>query len=99
MTDVIEEIRTERSRQREEEGFDTAHDDQWTNGQIARASAAYALGAGTYHPDRSDPPRWWPWNFRWWKPRDRRYDLIRAAALIVAEIERLDRAALERDKL
>jgi hypothetical protein len=27
-----------------------------------------------------------------WKPEDRRRDLIRAAALLVAEIERLDRA-------
>lgn len=38
-------------------------------------------------------PRWWP--FQWpadaWKPKDKRRDLIRAAALIVAEIERLDR--------
>jgi hypothetical protein len=35
----------------------------------------------------------WPWHDDWWKPKDRRRDLIRAAALIVAEIERLDRAA------
>jgi hypothetical protein len=36
----------------------------------------------------------WPWDRKWWKPKDRRYDLVRAAALIVAEIERLDRRAL-----
>lgn len=35
----------------------------------------------------------WPWSGEWWKPKDRRRDLVRAAALIVAEIERLDRAA------
>jgi hypothetical protein len=34
----------------------------------------------------------WPWDRQWWKPQDRRRDLIKAAALIVAEIERLDRA-------
>jgi hypothetical protein len=34
----------------------------------------------------------WPWADKDWKPKDRRRDLIRAAALIVAEIERLDRA-------
>lgn len=36
----------------------------------------------------------WPvsWSDQWFKPKDRRRDLIRAAALIVAEIERLDRA-------
>jgi len=35
----------------------------------------------------------WPWAMEWWKPKDPRRDLIRAGALIVAEIERLDRAA------
>lgn len=35
----------------------------------------------------------WPWQSQWWKPKDRRSNLVRAAALIVAEIERLDRAA------
>lgn len=40
-------------------------------------------------------PQLWPasWHPSWWKPKDRRRDLIRAAALIVAEIERLDRDA------
>ena len=40
----------------------------------------------------------WPasWDARWWKPTgDRRRDLVKAGALIVAEIERLDRAALK----
>ena len=35
----------------------------------------------------------WPWHWVWWKPKDRRRDLVRAAALIIAEIERLDRLA------
>lgn len=35
----------------------------------------------------------WPWARSWWKPKDRRFDLVRAGALILAEIERLDRAA------
>jgi len=41
-------------------------------------------------------PTPWPasWDPRWWKPTgDRRRDLVKAGALIVAEIERLDRAA------
>jgi hypothetical protein len=36
----------------------------------------------------------WPWDLKWWKPTTPRRDLVKAAALIVAEIERLDRAAL-----
>lgn len=35
----------------------------------------------------------WPWDAKWWKPTDRRRDLVKAGALILAEIERLDRAA------
>ncbi len=39
----------------------------------------------------------WPWDGKWWKPTTPRRDLVKAAALIVAEIERLDRAS-ERSK-
>jgi hypothetical protein len=35
----------------------------------------------------------WPWDRKWWKPTDRRRDLVKAGALILAEIERLDRIA------
>jgi len=38
----------------------------------------------------------WPWATKWWKPKDRRRDLVRAGALILAEIERLDRMAKRR---
>lgn len=35
----------------------------------------------------------WPWGMSWWKPsEDPRRDLVKAGALILAEIERLDRA-------
>lgn len=39
----------------------------------------------------------WPrsWTAAWWKPKDRRRDLVRAAALLLAEIERLDRAEIK----
>lgn len=36
----------------------------------------------------------WPWTgwaTEWFKPKDDRYNLVRAAALLLAEIERLDR--------
>ncbi len=35
------------------------------------------------------------WDWSWFKPKNRRRDLVKAAALILAEIERLDRAALK----
>ena len=34
----------------------------------------------------------WPWLSSWWKPSTNRRDLVKAGALILAEIERLDRA-------
>lgn len=34
----------------------------------------------------------WPFSWHWFRPRNPRHDLVRAAALLVAEIERLDRA-------
>ena len=39
----------------------------------------------------------WPWDRSWWKPTNRRRDLVKAGALILAEIERLDRAALAQE--
>lgn len=104
--DAIEEIRAERNRQIAEEGWTTEHDDQHNRGELPSAAACYAWFAGVSgiarETIRSLPAsrqcdeavilnRLWPWEPRWWKPRDRRRDLIRAAALIVAEIERLDR--------
>ncbi len=82
---AIGDVIAERRRQIDVEGWTAEHDDQHTTGGMALAAACYAAG-------RSD---WWPrsWSLTWWKPKTRRRNLIRAAALIVAEIERLDRAA------
>lgn len=39
----------------------------------------------------------WPWSWQWWKPwPDSRRMLVKAGALILAEIERLDRAAAKK---
>lgn len=95
--DVIAEIAAERRRQIEVEGCTPEHDDRWIRGELAMAAATYALtAAGLVRldgPTEINPPVVWPWDREWLKPKDRRRDLIRAAALIVAEIERLDRAA------
>lgn len=84
---VIEEIAAERGRQIEVEGWTPEHDDEHACGEMAYAAACYCIAT----VDRSGPPACWPWAASWWKPKSRRRDLIRAAALIVAEIERLDR--------
>lgn len=92
------DVQAERRRQVEAKGFDANHDDMATRGQIARAAGCYALhagGIGTDWPDgiRNGSALFWPWDKEWWKPRTARDNLVRAGALVLAEIERLDRAA------
>jgi|GEM_PF-6948228 len=89
---VLEEIRTERRRQRAREELTPEYDDHLTDGSLADAAAAYCLATSTLAWGAgADPEEIWPWP-EGFKPKDRRRDLVRAAALIVAEIERMDRA-------
>lgn len=94
MPDAITDVVRERARQIAVEGWTPEHDDAHIDGQLAQAAACYAHEAA--RTDRTDPrrdgaPLSWPWSRDWWKPKDRRHDLVRAGALIIAEIERLDR--------
>lgn len=86
---VLEEVYSERRRQVDREGWAPQHDDEHDEGEMAFAAAAYA----TYQDDPASNyvPGLWPWAAEWWKPTTRRRNLIKAAALIIAEIERLDR--------
>lgn len=95
---VIDEIAAERKRQIEAEGWTPEHDDQHSDRALARAAACYAVSSIDLKitaPESAERGWWilraWPWSLDWWKPSTRRRDLIKAAALIVAEIERLDR--------
>lgn len=88
---VIREITAERDRQINEEGWSAEDDDEHYSGQLANAAACYALSAGGWGASTNVITRHWPWNWSWWKPTTPRRDLIKAAALIVAEIERMDR--------
>lgn len=106
---VLRQIEEERERQVREEGFGPAHDDLHVAGELAAAAAAYAMRAGVWFANGGGlltkltgtarkytnimAPDFWPWDPKWWKPRNPRRDLVRAAALIVAEIERIDRLA------
>lgn len=89
---IIDEIWEERLRQITGGGFTLDHDDEMNLGQLARAAACYALSAG--FPGACPPGvpwAFWPWQEGEWKPTNERRNLVKAAALIVAEIERLDR--------
>lgn len=89
-------ILEERNRQIDEEGWTVEHDDQHRVGELARAAGVYAIephGVG-----------YWPgkWRISWFKPTcmsgvdGRIRELVKAGALIAAEIDRLDR--LQRGK-
>jgi hypothetical protein len=108
VTDAARDVLAERQRQVEAEGWTYEHDDDDEHGQgeMAKAAACYAWSGSGHHAftalysmdtrwfDTASIKRVWPWNMEWWKPSDRRRDLVKAGALILAEIERLDRAAL-----
>jgi hypothetical protein len=117
MATIFEEISAARARQIAK-GYDAAHDDGHTGGEIAQGAAALALAAcggasvptGDRRRRRVDPIRpqmgweWierrvavspsaiWPWpnGLSVTSPRDA---LINSAAMIVAELERLDRVS------
>ena len=91
MSKATKDVLAERQRQTEVEGWTIEHDDQHSDGSLAQAAACCALNAQGI-PIRCGDSTIWPWAAKWWKPRDRRRDLVCAAALLIAEIERMDRA-------
>ena len=99
MTMAIFDVLIERHRQRAEENFAHVDDDRLDKGQLACAAACYTFSSlphFTSTPLATDLPvivgYLWPFDWSMWKPKDRRADLVRAAALLLAEIERIDRA-------
>jgi hypothetical protein len=91
-SDALRDVAAERRRQIEAEDWTPEHDDEHEDGELALAGAAYAV-VGYTDAGPSEAPAWWPWDAEWWKPKDKRRNLVKAAALLLAEIERLDRAA------
>lgn len=98
-------IAAERQRQIAAEGWTPEHDDRAVVGQLAAAAAMYAVEAvkgACYGQLGYDPPEYqsiaiWPWAVSYWKPStDPIRNLVRAGALIAAEIDRIQRAAADR---
>jgi hypothetical protein len=103
---VVEAVADERLRQVTDEGFTAAADDGYRQNELSLAAAAYLVhgtsgnrskGVGKRLPDGKfktfSVPEFFPrtWLPEWFKPKNRRRDLVRAAALIIADIERIDR--------
>lgn len=99
--EAMRDVLAERHRQVSVEGWTPTHDDEHKRGEMATAAACYAAPEAVYWgPTFGRAFLEWPWTVHWWKPSDgkhgrpldRRRDLVKAGALILAEIERLDRA-------
>lgn len=100
---AVIDVARERVRQISKEGWSIQHDDEHEAGAMASAGACYAHRAQfELRPKNESKPlpeldvdpvitNLWPWDEAWWKPKAPRPDLVRAAALIIAEIERIDR--------
>lgn len=110
MSNALQDIAAERKRQITVEEWTPDHDDEHDDGELAKVAACYANpmailidghGVELGKPNTGALPIGWPEScpVGWWKPSTRRRDLVKAAALIVAEIERLDRAALADQKV
>ncbi|HID9124555.1 TPA: ead/Ea22-like family protein [Klebsiella michiganensis] len=90
VTAAAADVLAERQRQVTAEGWTPEHDDEYQHCEMAVAAACYIMADDD---PRADVPELWPLPSDWWKPTDVRRDLVKAGALILAEIERLDRAA------
>lgn len=92
LTQAALDVLTERRRQIDAEGWTPEHDDEHNCQELAMAAACYAGNAGGYvWADGWPGEIVFPWDRSLWKPSTPRRDLVKAAALILAEIERLDR--------
>ena len=86
-------IEAERNRQIYVEGWTEEHDDKHVNNELALAAACYAV------PDVFSQGYWPPtWDLSWYKSTTRIRDLVKAGALIAAEIERLHRIETKQTK-
>jgi hypothetical protein len=106
--DGVALIAAERARQISQEGWTHEHDDEHAEGALARAAAVYAMPPECREErakfvegvrgcpvvvSRTLRDFLWLWGEEWFKPsRSRIRELVKAGALIAAEIDRLKRA-------
>ena len=90
LTPAEAEVIAERRRQVYQEGFTAEHDDSHVNGAITLAAICYAH-PGVVFTTKKEPPKPWPWERQWWKPKDYHTNLVKAVSLLLAELERVVR--------
>lgn len=87
---IAGELELERRRQVAAEGYTPKSDERHAPHQLTMAAVAYAVSSHY----GAMAVAFWPWDPATFKPKDPRRDLVRAGALVMAAIERLDREAL-----
>lgn len=111
-TSALIDVAAERRRQQEAEGYTLEHDDHYREGELAQAAAALTCSAVSrfvgQQPHLNSPRDtaesfwaanasvFWPLGWGEIKQKTARRDLVRATALLLAEIERIDRDRIER---
>ncbi len=85
LTDALRDVIAERQRQVSVKGWTPDHDDTYTCGELSGAAISYI--------EPMEAVFYWPaeWHDDSFKPSDERRNLVKATALLLAEIERLDR--------
>lgn len=84
------DILAERVRQISQEGCTNEADDKYTGCELAAAAATYALCTKPSQLSVCGVNAW-PWSAQAWNPSHYRGNLVKAGALMLAELERIDR--------
>ena len=87
----IKLITEERIRQIEKEGWSKEHDAELSDNCLANAAICYAIESNSnkLNYEKEVVADFWPFDKEWWKPKDRIRNLVRAGALIAAQIDKI----------
>lgn len=91
---ALEMVLQERLRQKTVEGYSIEHDDKHKTGDLLLAARLYwhnAVGIPGLEFSATGAPVNWPFEPERWKPKDCARDLVRAAAMCLAEYDRVVR--------
>ncbi|EMX7707909.1 hypothetical protein AAHN18_003020 [Salmonella enterica] len=89
LTDALRDVIAERQRQISVKGWTPEHDDTYIGCELAAAAISYI--------EPVEAENYWPadWHDGSFRPSDYRRNLVKATALLLAELERLDRISAE----
>lgn len=85
ISSALSDVAAERQRQQSVKGYSVEQDDTYIGGELAAAAISYI--------EPMEAENYWPadWHDDSFKPSNYRRNLVKAAALLLAEIERIDR--------